>query len=343
MATTEVNSAQVVEPASDLPKPPYDPTLVGTLNTLMLPDELDLGIVRQISSYFPIDNVLKKNPHLLHTEHIVDAPADSGANPEGVTLSVFRSSSTDGNRPCLYNIHGGGQISGNRFMALELFMDYFEGIDAVTVSVEYRLAPEHPAPAGLNDCYAGLVWVANHADELGIDPAKIIICGGSGGAPLAVGSALLARNNSFPSLLGQMILTPMLDDRGTTVSSQQFYRKAPWSGHANKQAWDMVLGSRRGGPDVSELEAPARATDLSNLPPTFVDAAECEVFRDEAVAFASKLWASGSTAELHIWPGAYHGFDMLRIESPIANASIKAKQSWVKRLLEASADAKAKL
>ncbi|KAJ5597610.1 hypothetical protein N7537_007694 [Penicillium hordei] len=156
-----------------------------------------------------------------------------------VTLSVFTSKSfTNHSRPAVYIIHGGGQIAGDRFSAIDSLIRLFEGIDFVILSVEYRLALEHPAPAALNDSYAGLVWVADHAAELGIDPAQIMILGGSGGGPIAAGCSLLERQNQHPTLnlLAQMLITPMLDDQGQTLSAKQFEHVGPWCAATNQMA-----------------------------------------------------------------------------------------------------------
>ncbi|KAF4768289.1 hypothetical protein HAV15_002781 [Penicillium sp. str.  len=200
-------------------RPPYDPALQPK------PDALDLSFfdtidkIRAVTSTFSAETVLAGVPRMQHAEHV----ADSLDGP--VTLSVFTSkSSTNRSRPAVYIIHGGGQIAGNRSSTTDSLMRFFEGIDIVAISVEYRLAPEHPATAALNDSYDGVVWVADHTAELGIDPAQIMILGGSGGGPIAAGCSLLARQNRHPTinLLAQMLITPMLDDRGQTVSAKQF-------------------------------------------------------------------------------------------------------------------------
>lgn len=175
--------------------------------------------------------------------------------------------------------------------------------------------------------------MVEHAVELGIDPARIIVEGGSGGAPIACGTAMMCCKNNNPFPLALMLLTPMLDDRDCTNSAEQFACTGPWCGTSNRMAWDMVLGSKRGGPEVSELVAPARATDLYGMPQTFIDAGDCEVFRDEAVAFASQLWKCGVQCELHVWPGAYHGFDALSFYTLLSQDAINAKKAWVRRVL----------
>lgn len=316
--------------------PPIDPTLLPTFEKF---NEIALASFEVVRSVAPetLQSVLAKTKtELVHTEYTVPA-LDDGSNTNSVILSVFHSKhSTSKSRPAVYGVHGGGQIAGSRFSGVDFYSKWCDGIDAVLVSVEYRLAPEHPAPAALNDCYTGLVWTAEHTAELGIDPSKIMILGGSGGAPIAAGCALLARNNNYPKLCAQMLLTPMLDDRNTTISAKQYYDNGGWSAKVNAMAWDCVLGSKRGGPDVSELVAPARATDLSGLPPTFIDAGEAEVFRDEAVAYASLLWKCGVSAELHVWPGAFHGFDLMVPDAPLSRRALATKQNWIKRAFEVS-------
>lgn len=320
----------------EMSRPPYDPALQPKLDALDLSFFHTIDKIRAVTSVFSAETVLAGVPHMQHAEYV----ADSLDGP--VTLSVFTSkSSTNRSRPAVYIIHGGGQIAGNRFSATDSLIGFFEGIDIVAISVEYRLAPEHPAPAALNDSYAGLVWVADHAAELGIDPAQIMILGGSGGGPIAAGCSLLARQNQHPTLnlLAQMLLTPMLDDRGQTVSAKQFEHVGPWCGVTNQMAWDCVLEQDRPA-QVDYMVAPARATDLTGLPPTFIDAGEAEVFRDEAVAYASLLWKCGVSTELHVWRGAFHGFEMPMPGAPedsqaaVARASIAAKKLWIRRVFK---------
>ncbi|KAH7136210.1 Alpha/Beta hydrolase protein [Dactylonectria macrodidyma] len=316
-------------------RPPYDPLLMPAVEASKstLPEILDVHSLRKIAGDFSLETTLKNCPNFVHSEHMIPG---FRAGDAPVLVSIFKPKNLpSADLPAVYCIHGGGQVAGTRFSALDVIINYFEGIEVVIVAVEYRLAPEHRAPAALHDSYAGLVWTAEHAADLGIDPSKILILGGSGGAPITAGCAILCRNNKKPYPLAQMLLTPMLDDRDCTASSKQFARDGPWCGTTNRMAWGHVLGSARGGPDVSELVAPARATDLEGVAPAFIDAAECEVFRDEAVAYASQLWKCGVPAELHVWPGAYHGFDMLEQAAPVATAARDAKLNWIKRIFGA--------
>ena len=215
--------------------------------------------------------------------------------------------------------------------ALDLL--HHERFDLVLVAVEYRLAPHHPYPAPVEDCYAGLVWTVEHAAELGVDPARIVIAGQSAGGGLAAGTALLARDRGGPALAGQMLLCPMLDDRDATVSTHQFPDGGRWDREQNRFGWSAYLGSRRGTTDVDVYAAPSRAADLSGLPPTYIDVGSAEVFRDEDVAYASAIWAAGGDAELHVYPGGFHGFEVVAPEIAISRACIDARERWLQRIL----------
>ena len=215
-------------------RPPYDPLLLVDMDSmgLNLPEELDLDYLRSISNHFGLERVLKAKPQFDHQDISIPGlePGD-----DNITLVVFTPKhSTRMDRVAFYFVHDGGQVSGHRFAALEVLMDHFDDdAEIVFIAVEYRLAPEHRAPAALHDTYAGLAWTAENASRLGIDPAKIILNGGSGGAPIAMGSAMLCRNNqrNYPCAL--MLLTPILNGRDCTTSSKQFARDGPWCGTTN--------------------------------------------------------------------------------------------------------------
>jgi len=206
-------------------------------------------------------------------------------------------------------MHGGGMIVGNLDADNVLLSEYVEQIGCVAVSVEYRLAPENPHPAPVEDCYAGLVWTVEHADELGIDATRLAIGGGSAGGGLAAGTALLARDRGGPALCYQMLVYPMLDDRNTTPSSYEITDLGIWDRAANIGGWQALLGGQAGTEGVSPYAAPARATDLSGLPPAFIDVGTADLFRDEDIDYAQRLMRAGVPVELHVYPGAYHAFE----------------------------------
>ncbi|MBF4609574.1 alpha/beta hydrolase [Curtobacterium sp. VKM Ac-1393] len=233
----------------------------------------------------------------------------------------------------VYSIHGGGMVFGHHLGNLDGFDDWLLDHDVVLVSVDYRLAPEYPDPYPVEDCYAGLVWVAAHAAELGIDPARLVIAGQSAGGGLAAGTALLARDRNGPDLMAQILVSPMLDDRDDTVSTMQIDGVGVADRQMTRFGWQAYLGSRRATSDVSASAAPARATDLSGLPRTYIDCGSAEVFRDEDVAFASRLWAAGVDAELHVWPGAFHGFTSMVPDAAISRTATAALADWTRRLL----------
>lgn len=263
-------------------------------------------------------------------ERVIPGPA--GAPDLEITILRPRGASTP--VPGLFNIHGGGMMTGHRFMDTPRLADLVEALGVVAVNVEYRLAPEHPHPAPVEDCYAGLAWTAANAVELGIDPDRLIVMGGSAGGGLSAGVALLARDRRGPALVGQLLLCPMLDDRNDSVSSLQYPDSGTWTRQNNDIGWKALLGDAAGTPDASPYAAPLRAADLSGLPPAFIEAGAAEVFRDENVEYASRIWAVGGDAELHIWAGAFHGFDVFAPESRVARAALAARESWFRRVLD---------
>ncbi|CAM1509771.1 Fc.00g001060.m01.CDS01 [Cosmosporella sp. VM-42] len=325
-----------------IPRPAVDPELAPIIDSCLLPEEADLNFMRGAAAcgngavfVYNSEAILKRAPHLTHTEHSIPGPNDNN-----VILSVFAPKEpTSAALPALYHMHGGGMITGDRFTAVTELLDLLEGIQCVVVSVEYRLAPETRAPGPAEDCYAGLVWTSENASSLGIDPASILVWGVSGGGALAASICLMARDRKSPAvpIMAQMLLSPMLDDRCNSVSDQQFEYGSPWCGVSNRMAWTHVIGEDRGTDKVTPYQSPSRAEDLSNLPPSYIDAAECEVFRDPAVSYAMKMWRCGSTCELHIWPGAFHLFDgMDNPNVPLIHAAVVAKQTWLKRIMRSA-------
>lgn len=258
-------------------------------------------------------------------------PGPDGA-PD-ISLLICRPTGAATAVPAIYHIHGGGMVIGtNRTGILEM-LDWAQELGLAVVSVEYRLAPETPHPGPVEDCYAGLLWTVQNADELGIDPARVVVAGASAGGGLAAAVALMARDRAMPTLFGQVLIYPMLDDRNDTHSAHQMAGLGVWDRVSNDTGWTALLGDARGGPDVSPYAAPARATDLSGLPPTFIDVASAETFRDEDVEYATRIWQVGGLAELHVWPGGFHGFDTMVPQAAISQAARAARVAWLRRLL----------
>lgn len=204
-----------------------------------------------------------------------------------------------------------------------------EQVGAVVVSVDYRLAPEHPHPAQSEDCYAGLVWMARNAAELGFDPGRLAVYGGSAGGGLAIAVALLARDRGFPAIRFQMPIYPMIDDTNETRSSHEITDVGIWDRSANVEAWQWYLG----GGKADQYAAPARAEDLSGLPPAFIDVGTVDMFRDEDITFAMRLMQAGVPTELHVNPGAYHASEVLATQAALSGRIWERRFAALRRAL----------
>lgn len=315
-----------------VPRPPFDPELDAVLT--LLSDQLPPSITPELIPMMragmatpSIDALIGERPLSYRVETI------AGHLGEPIEVTVFQRTDHVAAGAAIYHTHGGGMIIGDRYQGLEPVLDWVEKYDAVAVTVEYRLAPEFPDPYPVEDSYAGLVWTAENAAQLGIDPERILIYGASAGGGLAAGVSLLARDRKGPALIGQGLIYPMIDDRDSSTSTLQIDGVGVWDRTSNLTGWNSLLGERRGGEDVSIYAAPARATDLSSLPPAFISCGSAEVFRDEDVAYASAIWAAGGRAELHVWPGAFHGSDMLAPHVRISQLAREALESWIARIL----------
>ena len=187
-----------------------------------------------------------------------------------------------------------------------------EEMDCVVVAVDYRLAPETVFPGAIEDCYAALRWLHSHASELGVDPWRIIVGGESAGGGLAAALALLARDRSEVPIAAQMLVYPMIDDRtGIRGELAPYAGEFFWTPSSNRFGWEALLGEAPGGENVSPYAAAARAADLSGLPPTFICVPTLDLFLEENIDYARRLVRAGVLTELHVYPGAYHGFDMV--------------------------------
>ncbi|UKY54706.1 alpha/beta hydrolase [Streptomyces inhibens] len=321
--------------------PPFDPELSVVLAAMgkesresVTPENLGAWQERDAATRpRPTAEDLRADGRFEVTELCVPGPPDG---PD-VTLVSARPSGLVGPLPLLYYMHGGAMITGNAWSVLpRILREWALPLELAVISVEYRLAPRAQYPGPLEDCYAGLVWAARHAAELDIDADRIIIGGKSAGGGLAAALALLTRDRGGPGPLGQLLLCPMLDDRDSTFSSHQMTGLGMWDLTSNATAWKALLGDRYGGADLPPYAAPARATALSGLPPAYIEVGSAEMFRDEDVAYANAIWQAGGQAELHVWPGAYHGFDSLAPRAALSQDARNARTRWLRRLLAQS-------
>jgi acetyl esterase/lipase len=268
-------------------------------------------------------------PPTTTVSHEVVVPGVDGPD---ATVRVYSPPTAAAGRPCIYWIHGGGYLFGSGLNPDARINRWVEEFDCVAVSIEYRLAPEHPYPAPLDDCYAGLLWAARSADDLGIDPDRIAIVGASAGGGLAAGLAIRARDRGEVTPAFQLLIYPMIDDTNTSASSH-IEGALVWSRAANDLGWSAYLGDRYGTDDVPAEAAASRVDDVAGLPPAWIGVGSLDVFRDEDIAYASRLLAAGITTELHVYRGAPHGFEMMAPSSYVAQACQRDITEGLRRAL----------
>ena len=232
------------------------------------------------------------------------APGADG-DPD-VMVRVYTPSGLDAGAPALYWIHGGGMVMGDVAINDADCKGWATDMRCVVASVEYRLAPEHPHPAPIEDCFAGLKWLVSNADSLGVDTGRIAVGGASAGGGLAAALALVARDRGV-DIIFQQLICPMLDDRNITRSSHWVHHPKVWNRAANIIGWSSLLGKPAGSEDVSPYASPARAEDLTGLAPAFIIVGDLDLFVDESIEYTRRLAAAGVPTELHILPGAVHG------------------------------------
>jgi acetyl esterase/lipase len=240
-------------------------------------------------------------------------------------VRIFRPCGSVTPLPAVIYLHGGGMIRGSIDREHSACAELAETVGAVVVAVAYRLAPEHPFPAAVDDVYLALSWLAGGCAPVPLDPGNIAITGGSAGGGLAVAAALMARDRNGPAITHVAVVSPMLDDRTALSFTPEFSGTIGWNTELNRFAWSCVLGPRAGTEDVSPYAAPARADDLTNLPPIFMQIGQEELFRDEDLAFAHRLVRARVPVELHVYPGAYHGWETLNAHVPLAAESRNAR------------------
>ncbi|MCT7658887.1 alpha/beta hydrolase [Mycobacterium deserti] len=249
--------------------------------------------------------------------------------PSGVGVRLYRPADATGEGPALLWIHGGGYIIGTPAQDDVLCRRYASELGATVASVDYRLAPEHPYPAPLEDCYAALKWLASLPS---VDPARVAVGGGSAGGGLAASLALLARDRGEVPLVAQLLVYPMLDDRTVDRDLDNPGHRL-WNQSSNRFGWSAYLG------DADRTVAvPARRDDLSGLPPAWIGVGALDLFHDEDLAYAERLRAAGVPCRVEVVEGAFHGFDAIL---PKAEVSVSFFNSQCALLREAFAPAAA--
>ena len=255
------------------------------------------------------------------------------------SLLVLRPSGVRVPRAGMCFIHGGGMISGDNRTGIEVLLDWVVNLGIVVASIDYRLAPEHPYPVPLEDCYAALGWLAANRSWLGFDAQPLILAGSSAGGGLAAGVAMLARDRQGPALSDLVLMSPMLDDAAAFRSSTELESEGVWDRQSNHTAWQALLGDRHGTADLPAYAAPSRQQQLAQMPATYLDVGAVETFRDEVIDFGARLAQAGVSLEMHVWAGAFHGFDMLAPDSAVARIAGVARIDYLRRRLRGRAAA----
>ncbi len=246
----------------------------------------------------PVEGVSMEDHHVPGTE---GAPK--------VLVRVYTPDNRPAVLPGMVWIHGGGYIVGSIDQDDLRMQHVARTVGCVVASVEYRLAPEHPYPAPLDDCYAGLAWFHRNAHKLGVDPKRIAVGGASAGGGLAAGLALLARDRGEIPVCFQLLVYPMIDDRNVSEASHAITDGRVWNREKNLFGWKAYLGREGGGPEVPSYAAAYRAGDLRGLPPAYIPVGDLDMFLDENIEYAQRLLQAGVPTELHVYPGGYHAFD----------------------------------
>lgn len=276
--------------------PTLDPELLAIVE--LLPDTTsafdDIPAARELfETFLPQGPVLGEE--LLEISDVVS---------DGVALRVYRPRGATGDLPGIVYIHGGGFCIGSVDLEHAGAVLVANAVQAVVVNVEYRLAPEHPYPAGLEDCYTGLKYLASLD---GVDPSRVAVHGQSAGGGLAAATALLARDRGGPAVAFQSLGIPELDDRLETPSMTAYVDTPMWSRVQAIKSWEYYLG----GQPADAYAAPARMEDLSGLPPAYVATCELDPLRDEGIIYAMRMLAAGVSVELHTFPGTFHGAQLV--------------------------------
>jgi acetyl esterase/lipase len=249
----------------------------------------------------------------------IDRTDDEAISHDGARVLVRWYMGTSAPGSAVVYLHGGGMICGSVELYDRLVAAYVADSGVPMLAVDYRRAPEHPHPSPVEDSFAGLRWLHDHAGELGVDRERIALMGDSGGGGLAAAATLMARDRGV-GVARQFLVHPMLDDR-TTTPDPELVPFAGWSYDDNYTGWHALLGDAIGGDDVDPQAAPARATDLRGLPPTYIEVGELDIFRDESIEYAQRLSSAGTSVELHVHPGCAHGFDRMNPDADVVRRS----------------------
>lgn len=248
-----------------------------------------------------------------------------------IQLRIYKPKSINEAMPVLVWMHGGGYIVGNPNQDDVSCIQYVREAGITVVSVDYRLAPKHPFPAGLEDCYSALKWIISNAQQLGIDNKRIAVGGGSAGAGLAASLAQFAHDQNEIKIIFQLLVYPMLDDRTVLRTEIDDSNNITWNQKSNQFGWESYLGKKCGAEDMPEYSVPARRKNLSGLPTTWIGVGTLDIFYDEDMAYSQRLKQAGVQCEAYVVSGAFHGFDVFDPQIPIVQEFRKSQITALKK------------
>lgn len=307
-----------IDPESRIPLEGLLQALPGGFNSIP-----DIVQRREVLSQMLAASEVPTNPNIAVSNHVAPGPAGE------IAVRVYSPKKASKPAAGLIYIHGGGMIMGGLDGQDATCQMMAERLGAVIASVDYRKAPENPYPAAPEDCYAAASWVFENAAELNLDASNIGIYGQSAGGGLAIAVALMARDRGGPKFSFLAPIYPMIDDRNTSESSKLVTDVGIWDRAGSIEAWGWYLG----GEAADQYAAPARAEDISGLPPTFIDVGELDLFRDEDMDFAKRLAEAGVQVEFHLWPGAYHASEIFAPEAALSKTIWETRLSGLRRLI----------
>jgi acetyl esterase/lipase len=271
----------------------------------------------------------KTHPDVRIEEHTIK----SGDIKSRLRLRIYKPKNACVPLPVLVWMHGGGYVVGNLNQSDEILLQFVRETGIAAVSVDYRLAPENPFPAALDDVYCALKWVHDQANTLGIDPNRIAVGGESAGGGLAAALAQLACDQREVKPIFQLLVYPMLDDHTCASPEETEQDYIVWTPASNRFGWKSYLHQTPGSASVSPGSVPARRVDLTGLPSAWIGVGTIDLFHDEDVVYAKRLQACGVDCELVTVPGAFHGFDSANPNLPVARAFRQAQIEALKKHL----------
>ena len=313
--------------------PQLDPELGALLARLPMSSTTgfdDMDVVRAMRD---TPALLRTLGRALPTDARVETANRTVPGPDGAPLEVRCYTPDDHDGGALVFFHGGGYVIGDLYTEEQRCLELATAGRCVVVSVDYALAPERPYPAALDDALAALGWVAANATDLGADTDRLAVGGSSAGAGLAAATCLTVRDRGGPDICFQLLVYPMLDDRMDSPSMRASDGMALLDHRALAQAWRHYLG----GQPADAYAAPARASDLSGLPRAYVLAAEHDPLRDEDLGYARRLVESGVPTELHLFPGTFHGFDLVGVRTDVGRRAVTEQAAALRHAVRATA------